>query len=137
MNRVMPNRRRLTIVIPAETMKKTNVFSISMTMFLCSGCFDFGEDVATTSPTKAQLARCQAEMHLNPTIEMVPLGFKLEGSGIDDAIWFKFQAKTTDAQRVFDSKVVDVSKFAPDYSFAHETNGTKWWDVSGGAGLES
>jgi len=58
---------------------------------LLSGCFEFGTYEETTTPTKAQIERCRSEMYLNPTAKIIPLGYKLEGSGIDDVIRFKFR----------------------------------------------
>ena len=38
-------------------------------------------------------------------------GMKLLGSGIDDTIWLKFSCKATDPAQIFQTEVVDVSKF--------------------------
>jgi len=94
-----------------------------------TGCLDFGNNEETTSPTEAQVERCRAEMYLNPSMKITPLGFKLEGSGIDDAIWFKFETDITDLHQIFDSNIVDSYKFENDYTSIYEVNGLDWWDV--------
>jgi len=96
-----------------------------------TGCLDFGNDEETTAPTKAQVDRCRAEMYLNPAMKIVPLGFQLEGSGIDDVIWFKFRTDVSDWKEVFDPKTVDVSGFNNDFTHRRAPNGLKWWDVKG------
>ncbi len=94
-----------------------------------NGCLDFGEDVETEKPNESQVNRCLSEMYLNPSIKMTPLGFKLEGSGIDDAIWFKFKTDETDLSQVFDPKAVDVTKFKENFTFLSQIKGLEWWDV--------
>ena len=96
-----------------------------------AGCLEFGKDEETIMPTKAQVDRCRSEMYLNPSVKITPLGFKLEGSGIDDAIWFKFKPESIDLVEIFDSKVVDISKFKNDFTFLPEMKNLKWWDVKG------
>ena len=95
----------------------------------CSGCLEFGNDEETTSPTKEQVDRCRSEMYLNPSMQITPLGYKLEGSGIDDAIWFKFSTDVSEVKELFDIKVVDTSKFQTGFSFIHDMTKLKWWDV--------
>ncbi len=99
--------------------------------FMFTGCLDFGKDEETTSPTKAQVSRCRSEMYLNPSMKITPLGFKIEGSGIDDAIWFKFKTDASDVDKIFDSKVVNTSKFKDGFTFIHKMDELKWWDVRG------
>ncbi|MBN1888771.1 MAG: hypothetical protein JW850_12320 [Thermoflexales bacterium] len=114
-------------------MKKSPYTLAIMTTLLCvaaMGCLDFGQDEETTTPTESQVSRCRAEMYLNPTVNITPLGFKLEGSGIDDAIWFKFETDADDLAQVFDTSVVDLSKFKEGYSLS-ELKGVAWWDVGG------
>jgi hypothetical protein len=108
-------------------------FNTMVTLFclqaiLLSGCLSFGSDEETTSPTKAQVTRCVREMYINPKIEIRPMGFKLEGSGIDDAIWFKFE---TDAElaNIFDSKMVDAGTFQQRSNSAAGVTGPKWWHL--------
>ncbi len=100
-----------------------------MLVFMLTGCLDFGNDEETTTPTEAQLSRCRAEMYLNPSMKITPLGYKLEGSGIDDVIWFKFKIDVLDLQEIFDGKVVDTSKFKEGFTLIHEMRELKWWDV--------
>ena len=89
-----------------------------------------GEVEETTTLTEAQISLCKSEMYLNPSSKIVPLGFKLE-SGIDDAIWFKFKTNSTGLSQVFDTTVVDTTKFKKDFTFLHEMKELKWWDVKG------
>ena len=96
---------------------------------ISTGCLAFGIDEETTTPTEAQLSRCRAEMYLNPSMKITPIGYKLEGSGIDDAIWFKFWTDVSGVQEIFDVKVVDTSKFKTGFTFSHEMKELKWWDV--------
>lgn len=107
-------------------------FVIALTvLFSSAGCLKFGTDEETTSPTQAQVDRCRSEMYLHPALKIVPLGYKLWGSGIDDSIWFKFKTDTKEMRDMFDATVVDTSKFADGFTFFHETDGPKWWDVKG------
>ena len=102
------------------------IFSLMLT-----GCLNFGKDEETTSPTKDQVSRCRSEMYLNPSMKITPLGFKLGGSGIDDAIWFKFKTDISDLHEIFDGSVVDASRFKDGFTFTHEMDKLKWWDVKG------
>lgn len=70
-------------------------------------------------------------MYLNPAMKITPVGFKLLGSGIDDAIWFKFKTDVTDVQNIFDGKVVDTAKFKDGFTFTGGMDGSEWWDVKG------
>lgn len=109
-----------------------NIFRLLMLLAVvlsCSGCLEFGNDEETSSPTKKQVDRCRSEMYLNPSMQITPLGYKLEGSGIDDAIWFKFKTDVSEAQEIFDIKVVDTSKFQIGFSFIREMTELRWWDV--------
>jgi len=104
-------------------MRKYNLFNTILLLMLSAvftGCLDFGKDEETTSPTKSQVSRCHARMYLNPSIKITPVAFKFLGSGIDDAIWFKFKADVSDLHKIFDSKVVDTSRFKYGFSFIHE-----------------
>jgi len=96
----------------------------------CAGCLKFGDDEETTSPTSAQVDRCRREMYINPSVELTPLGYKLLGSGIDDAIWFKFPTSSTHLTEVFDGKVVDTAKFETPFTHIRMKD-VKWWDVEG------
>jgi len=111
-------------------MKKLSIIVSGLILLLSlNGCIDFGEDIETEKPNENQVNRCFAEMYLNPSMELKPLGFKLEGSGIDDAIWFKFKTNTTNLSQVFDTTVVDVTKFKENFTFLSQLTGLKWWDV--------
>jgi hypothetical protein len=96
-----------------------------------TGCLKFGNDEETTTPTTAQVARCKSEMFLNSSATIIPLGYKLLGSGIDDAIWFKFKTQCTDISEIFDTQVVDITKFKNEIIFRHDVKNLEWWDVSG------
>ncbi|MCK4542438.1 MAG: hypothetical protein KAU17_09400 [Spirochaetales bacterium] len=110
-------------------MKKIHLLIALLVALSFTGCLEFGENEETITPTKTQVDRCRSEMYLNPSAKITPLGFKLEGSGIDDAIWFKFKTKSANLAEIFDSKVVDTSKFTNDFSSFHEMKKLKWWDV--------
>ena len=60
---------------------------------------------------------------------MTPLGFKFEGSGIDDAILFKFRTETLDLSQVFITTVVDVTEFKKNFPLLSHRKNLKWWDV--------
>ncbi|MBW8016942.1 MAG: hypothetical protein FVQ82_12220 [Planctomycetes bacterium] len=97
---------------------------------LVGGCLDFGDDEVTTSPTKAQVDRCRSAMYLKSSADIDPLGYMLFDSGIDGSIWFKFKSKSSDLTEIFDTKVVDVSKFQDGFTH-YEKKELKWWDVKG------
>jgi hypothetical protein len=108
-----------------------NVFLITSIILsvILSGCFKIGQDEETTSPTKTQISRCFSEMCLNPDLKIIPLGYRLK-SGIDAAIWFKFETGA-DISEIFDSTIVDTTKFSQNYLFLNEIEGRKWWDATG------
>jgi hypothetical protein len=112
-------------------MKKIHLLTVLLIALSFTGCLEFGEDEETRSPTKARVDRCRSEMYLDSSARITPLGYKLLGSGIDDAIWFKFRTESTDLAEIFDSKVVDTSKFNNDFTFSSEMKNVKWWDVKG------
>lgn len=101
------------------------IFSITL-----SGCLNFGQDEETTFPTPDQISRCFTEMYLNPDLKLRPLGYKLEGSGIDDGIWFKFETNA-DISEIFNSIIVDTTKFVQNTPLLYEVKGLKWWDITG------
>ena len=82
---------------------------LSVLPLVLAGCLDFGEDEETTTPTVKQVARCRAKMYLKKSMKLTPLGLRLEGSGIDDAIWFKFRTDVAGPAETFDTSVVDVT----------------------------
>ena len=110
-------------------MKNSYLFLSLALLFTLNGCLRFGDDEETESPTTDQVNRCISEMYLNPSIPITPLGFKLLGSGIDDAIWFKFITEEKSLSDVFDTTVVDVSKLEKDFQFSPLSDVGKWWDV--------
>ena len=103
----------------------------SLFLISLSGCLDFGEDEETTTPNETQISRCVAEMYLNPSNKITPLGYKLLGSGIDDSIWFKFKTDSTDLSKIFDTTVVDIGKFEDNFTFLSQPKNLDWWDVNG------
>ena len=54
----------------------------------------------------------------------------LEGSGIDDAIWFKFSTDASNVDQIFDMNAVDTAKFKDGFNFAHKMDALTWWDVN-------
>lgn len=115
---------------PISEMKRIVLVTALLMALSLTGCLEFGEDVETTAPTQAQVDRCRSDMYLNRLTKITPLGYKLEGSGIDDAIWFKFETQSTKLSEVFDSKIVDVSGFMDGFEL-REVKDLKWWDVKG------
>lgn len=111
----------------ADVLRTVRYFLLPL---LLSGCLSFGSDVETASPSPEQVARCVAEMYINPGVVIRPLGFKLLGSGIDDAIWFKFET-TANVQSLFNLKIVDTSGFSESSNQAQDGQGPSWWDLSG------
>lgn len=112
-------------------MKKAFLLMLLVPLIAVTGCLKFGEDEETTTPTTTQVNRCKSEMYLNPSVKITPLGFRLEGSGIDDAIWFKFKTNSTEFSQVFDANIVDITKFKKDFTFPYEMKELDWWDIKG------
>lgn len=104
-------------------MKK--ILTLFMIIFL-SGCINFGEEIETTSPSLAQVERCRIAMHIKPEVELTPLGFKLNASGIDDAIWFKFKTKNINIEDIFYKDITDILVLKDEYRF-HYNDDIKWW----------
>ncbi len=103
-------------------------------VLLCAasaGCLKFGDDEETTAPSADQVARCRAEMYLTPGLKIRPLGYKLIGSGIDDAIWFKFGTDTSSAAEIFRTDIVDVSGFGEALEIQAPASKSDWWDIAG------
>jgi len=113
-------------------MKKLILLPGIIVCIALSGCLNFGKDEETTSPTPEQIARCFSEMHLNPNLKLQPLGYRLEGSGIDDGIWFKFETEANISE-IFKSSIVDITKFTENSNYIHssEMKKLKWWDTAG------
>ena len=112
-------------------MKIIQSFTLVFLVILITGCLKFGDDEETTTPTKAQLEKCRAIMYLNSSINISPVGYRFQGSGMDDAIWFKFKTDAAEIQDIFDSKVVDTSEFKEGFSLNNYINKMKWWDTEG------
>jgi hypothetical protein len=110
-------------------MKKTLLVSAFLCLFI-SGCLSFGKDEETTTPNSTQIARCRKEMYLNPSVKITPLGYRIDGSGIDDFIWFKFKTNVENISDIFDKTVVDTSTFKTDHTFHRNMNDLKWWDAN-------
>lgn len=110
--------------------KPYTVMTLVLFVIIISGCLGSGRDEGTTMPTESQVNRCLSEMYLNVSAKITPLGFKLE-SGMDDAIWFKFETDADDLSLVFDTTVVDTGKFEENFTFTYEMQGVGWWDVEG------
>jgi hypothetical protein len=114
-----------------RTVRRQAVTAVLLILTVCTSCLKFGDDEETTPPTSVQVDRCRSEMYLNPSVDIIPLGYKRIGSGIDDAIWFKFKTTATDLTEIFDSTVVDVTTFTSPFTFDFEMEGVRWWDVEG------
>ncbi|NLW83104.1 MAG: hypothetical protein GXY41_01670 [Phycisphaerae bacterium] len=112
-------------------MIKKYLIIVLFSLTALTGCLKFGNDEETNTPTTDQVARCKSEMYLNSSATVIPLGYKLLGSGIDDAIWFKFKIQCTDISEIFDTKIVDITKFKHGFNFFHDMKNLEWWDVSG------
>ena len=110
-------------------MKMKNYIAISCLVSLI-GCNLLGVHETTTQRTQAQIARCRAEMYLQNNLVLQAHGMKLLGSGIDDTIWLKFSCKATDPAQIFQTEVVDVSKFYSGFTI-DETTDAPWWDAEG------
>lgn len=59
---------------------------------------------STTKPTEEMVEHCRKIMHLDPQLELQPLGFCYFDHFMDDAIAFKFKTKRTD--RLFKAEFV-------------------------------
>jgi len=113
-------------------MKIIKRLTLLLLVVLIAGCLRFGKDEETTSPTKIQIDKCKTVMYLNPSINISPVGYKIIGSGIDDAIWFIFKTDTAEIQDIFDSKVVDTSEFKEGFTFNYDNIWKmKWWKTEG------
>ena len=105
------------------------IISISFTLF--AGCLQFGEEVSTDNPTQEQVAFCKSTLFLNDDIELTPIGYKLNATGIDDALWFKFSTKTKDPKKIFKEELIDSISFSDDYKFPGAYAKESWWDIKG------
>jgi hypothetical protein len=93
-----------------------------------SGCLDFGKDYETTHPTEKQIQHVKTIMYLNQNIKLSAVGYKVSGSGIDAAVWFKFKINGATYSDIFDKTKVSIGDFKNNYSLTAEKN-LQWWDV--------
>ena len=110
--------------------KRYNFIIITVLLVFTIACLDFGPEEETTTPTEEQVNLCKAELYIQESANITPLGFKLDASGIDDRIWFKFETDADDLTQIFDTSIVDVSAFTEDVSLTPLEDVT-WWDVEG------
>jgi hypothetical protein len=102
-------------LIRKETRMKI-FLSMIAALALFSGCLDFGKDEETMNPTANQIDYCRKIMHIRSDLKIIPLGYKLIGSGIDT--------------RIFDS----ACPFSAEHNGSFVMNkgdGPQWWDVEG------
>ena len=111
--------------------RRSPVISAIVFSLLASGCLDFGDDIITDSPTADQLAFCETVMHLNEDLRYEPIGFKIIGSGIDDAVWFSFHTDETDPVSIFDSGFIPVDSLRGDVDMYSPEDMPLWWDPQG------
>gem|GEM_PF-577762 len=106
------------------------LLSVIAVLALFSGCLDFGKDEETMNPTAQQIEYCRKIMHIRSDLKIIPLGYKLIGSGIDAAVYFKFETTADSVSRIFDS----ACPFSAEHngSFVMDKgDGPQWWDVEG------
>ena len=68
-------------------------------------------------------------MYISTELEIEALGQKYLGSGIDDAIWFKFKTSEDDITKPFDPEFIDNKSFS-DFSLTPSSD-LDWWDIEG------
>ena len=78
-----------------------------------------------------QLAFCENAMHLNDELQYEPIGFKIVGSGIDDAVWFSFHTDETDLGIIFDAEVVPFDSLRGSVDIYTPEDMPLWWDIQG------
>lgn len=102
-----------------------------MTLLLLSGtgCLNFGSDIETNSPTEEQITFCREVMHISDGIDIEPLGIRILGSGIDDAVWFKFETAESDLSALFDEEFVPADSLEGDVTFHSGEEMPEWWDA--------
>jgi len=96
---------------------------------LGAGCLNFGDDIETVDPTEEQIAFCRSAMHIAEGVVIEPLGLKIMGSGIDDAVWFKFRTGESDFSLIFDGSSVPSDSLAGTVSFYATDGLPEWWDT--------
>ena len=86
----------------------------------------------TTSPDAAQIKYSRRVMYVNQELEIEPLGYRYEHGFQDDAIAFKFIAKTETISDIFNSDFVEPAKLVlrdTEYGLRNDLTET-WWDVA-------
>lgn len=83
----------------------------------------------TTELTPQQLQSCITSFHIREEAEIVPLGLKVLGSGIDDAIWFKFETDSPDPSLIFQTEFVPAETLQGETSFFGWEDMPEWWDT--------
>ena len=68
--------------------------------------------ISTDRPTDEQIQLCRNVMFLEPTVEIVPLGFFRRPDFQYDAIAFKFQAKTNGVENIFVDQQIQADELA-------------------------
>ncbi len=111
-------------------MPKTSITLFTFFLILTTGCLDFGEDIVTTNPTAEQLEFCETVMHLNEELVYEPIGLKILGSGIDDAVWFCFTTKETDISKIFISEYIPPDSLNKAINIYSPDNLPNWWDTA-------
>ncbi|MBN2718578.1 MAG: hypothetical protein JXX14_22225 [Deltaproteobacteria bacterium] len=97
---------------------------------LVVGYLSFGHNVLTTSPSVAQVSECRTAMAISKDARITPLGIKMLDAGWHtDAIWFKFDT-TTPLSELFDTSMVDLGSFNPQFLMGIGATSAKWWDVA-------
>lgn len=110
-------------------MRITIFFSVVFFLLLVAGCLDFGENIVTEQPTAEQLAFCQSAMYLNDQLDFEPVGLRIDATGIDAVVWFRFFTEEVTAGRIFDSEFVSPDSLRNTVSFYSYENMPKWWDA--------
>ncbi len=109
-------------------MKSRHLLGATAGLLFC-GCLNFGEDVLTSEPTPAQVEYCRAELHLMAGLEIEPIGLKIIGSGIDDAVWFVFRTTESDHSLIFDPSVIPADSLRGRVAFFWDESMPEWWDT--------
>jgi len=111
-------------------MPKTSITLFTFFLILTTGCLDFGEDIVTTNPTAEQLEFCETVMHLNEELVYEPIGLKILGSGIDDAVWFCFTTQETDISKIFLPEYIPSDSLNKEINIYSPENLPNWWDIT-------
>ena len=111
-------------------MPKTLLILSTFFLLLTTGCLDFGDDITTTNPTQEQLDFCKAVMYLNEELVYEPIGLKILGSGIDDAVWFCFTTEETDISKIFLSEYISSDSLNKTINIYSPASMPSWWDIT-------